>query len=222
MLELLRGGDADPAVAAIAAVLSRVAATLIVIVILLVLRMALALLTLLLTSLALTPLGRPVVAEGLDECRRPVGLAEDCDGLHCNVDRDESEHTNARLQRFTQDAPFGVCDQPLADARFAQAERGTGRTGCALEQPVDGSCTLHVVVVVVKKALKVHLVQPLDGLQGAGSMAAIRQAEDDERCIVNLELGVHARHDPLDTLVHSPPGNTDLQCSVFCSSKFEH
>ena len=34
-----------------------------------VLRMALALLTLLLTSLALTPLGRPVVAEGLDERR---------------------------------------------------------------------------------------------------------------------------------------------------------
>ena len=113
MLELLRGGDADPAVAAIAAVLSRVAATLIVIVILLVLRMALALLTLLLTSLALTPLGRPVVAEGLDECRRPVGLAEDCDGLHCNVDRDESEHTNACLQRFTQDAHSVSVISPL-------------------------------------------------------------------------------------------------------------
>ena len=64
VLELLCGGNAGPAVAVVAAVLPRVAATLIIIVILLV-RPPLALLALLLTNLALIPLGRPVESEGL-------------------------------------------------------------------------------------------------------------------------------------------------------------
>ena len=53
VLELLRGGDAGPAVAAVAAVLPRVAAALVVIVTPLV-RPSLALLALLLTNLVLT------------------------------------------------------------------------------------------------------------------------------------------------------------------------
>ena len=68
VLELLRGGDADPAVATIAALLPRVAATPVFVIVLLVCP-PLALLALLLTSivLLLLPLGRPVESEGLDE-----------------------------------------------------------------------------------------------------------------------------------------------------------
>ena len=93
MLELLRGGDADPAVAAIAAVLSRVAATLIVIVILLVLQ-PIALLILFFTNLTLIPLGRLAVAERLDERCRPGSLAKHCNGLRGDVNRDEREYLN--------------------------------------------------------------------------------------------------------------------------------
>ena len=94
VLELLRGGDAGPAVAAVAAVLPRVAVAFIIIFVLLV-RPPLALLSLLLASivLLLLPLGRLVESEGLDERRRPGSLAKHRNGLCSDVNRDEREHS---------------------------------------------------------------------------------------------------------------------------------
>ena len=134
VLELLRGGDAGPAVAAVAAVLPRVAAALVVIVTPLV-RPSLALLALLLTNLVLTllPLGRSVVAEGLDERRRPVGFAKHRDGLRGDVNRDEREHSKTGLERLAQGFPVRVGDQTLADAGLAQTERAARCTGRALQ-----------------------------------------------------------------------------------------
>eukprot|EP00964_Phaeocystis_antarctica_P078414 scaffold48783_cov70-Phaeocystis_antarctica.AAC.1 len=87
VLELLGRCNADLALRVVAAAL----------VVVVVLPCIALLLALLLTSLVLVllPLGRPVEAEGIDECRRSVGLAEDGDGLHGNVNLDEREYAHA-------------------------------------------------------------------------------------------------------------------------------
>ena len=138
MFELLRGGDADPAVATIAAVLPRVAATPVFVIVLIVCPpFALALTSLV---LVLFPLGRPVESEGLDESRRPVGFAKHRNGLCSDVNRDEREHSKTGSERLTQGVPLRVGDPALADAGLAQAERAARCAGCALEQPVEGTC----------------------------------------------------------------------------------